>query len=51
MRENMRLQWPLDGTVIIHEIQSADYRKNVVEAYAVEWLIRLFSLDTRTLGS
>lgn len=28
---------PLDNTGIIHEIQSADYRKNVVEAYAVEW--------------
>lgn len=28
---------PLDSTGIIHEIQSADYRKNAVEAYAVEW--------------
>lgn len=28
---------PLDSTGIIHEIQSMVYRKNAVEAYAVEW--------------
>lgn len=28
---------PLDSTGIIHEIQSMVYRKNVMEAYAVEW--------------
>lgn len=28
---------PLDSTGIIHEIKSMVYRKNVMEAYAVEW--------------